>query len=49
MLPMRSISSQVLQPTSPTQISPVPGRIVKRKGLRKPSATIRRASGSELE
>ena len=49
MLPMRSISSQVLQPTSPTQISLVPGRTVKRKGLRKPSATIRRALGSELE
>ncbi len=48
-LPIRSISSHVLHPTSPTQISPVPGRIVKRNGLRRPWATMRRALGSELE
>ena len=45
---MRLISSQVFQPTSPAQISPVPGRNVKRNGLRKPWATIRRRFGSAL-
>ena len=36
-----SISSQLFWPTSPAQISLVPGRIVNRNGLRKPKATIR--------
>src|SRR4051812_28290385 len=38
---MRSISSNRLLPTSPTQISPVLWRRVKRNGFRKPVATIR--------
>jgi hypothetical protein len=42
-LASRSISSQVLQPTSPTQTSLLPGLMVKRNGLRSPEATIRRA------
>ena len=45
---MRSISSHVFQPTSPSQTSFVPGRIVKRNGLRSPCAMIRRAFRSEL-
>ena len=44
----RSISSQVFQPTSPTQTSLVRGRTPIRNGFRKPCATIRRAFGSEL-
>ena len=36
MFGVRLISSYVFQPTSPDQISPVPGRNVKRNGLRKP-------------
>ena len=44
----RLISSHVFQPTSPAQSSPVPGRKVKRNGLRKPCATIRRRFGSLL-
>ena len=39
----RSISSQLPQPTSPIQSSLVPGRNVKRNGLRRPYATMRRA------
>src|SRR5512143_1527594 len=46
---IRSISSQSFQPTSPTQISDVPGRVVIRNGLRSPLAMIRRAAGSVLE
>ena len=38
----RLISSQVFQPTSPSQTSLVPGRIVMRNGLRRPEAMIRR-------
>src|SRR5262245_60867197 len=45
----RLISSHVSQPTSPIQSSLVIGRTVKRNGLRKPYATIRRAFGSELD
>ncbi len=43
------ISSQLFQPTSPTQISFVPGRKAIRNGLRSPVAMIRRAFGSEDE
>src|ERR1044071_8280583 len=42
---MRLISSQVAHPTSPIQSSLVPGRKVKRKGLRIPYPMIRRALG----
>ena len=45
---MRLISSQLVQPTSPSQTSLVPGRMVNRNGLRSPCATIRRAFGSGL-
>jgi hypothetical protein len=45
---MRLTSSHSFQPTSPAQISPVPGRSVSRNGLRNPYATIRRAIGSAL-
>ena len=45
---MRLISSQVPQPTSPSHSSLVPGRRVKRNGLRSPLAMIRRALASEL-
>ena len=45
----RSISSQVPQPTSPIQISEVPGRNVNRNGLRNPYETTRRAFASGLE
>ncbi len=44
----RSISSQVPLPTSPTKISPVPGRNASRNGFRSPWATMRLAFGSEL-
>jgi hypothetical protein len=44
----RLTSSHVFQPTSPTQTSLVPGRMVKRNGFRSPCAMIRRAFGSEL-
>ena len=44
----RLISSKMSHPTSPTQTSLVPGRIVNRNGLRRPWATIRRALGSAL-
>jgi hypothetical protein len=44
----RSISSHVLQPTSPIQTSPVPGRTPNLNGFRRPYATIRRALGSRL-
>ena len=47
-MPRWLISSQSLHPTSPTQTSLVPGRIVNRNGLRRPWATIRRAFASEL-
>ena len=47
-LPSRLISSQVFQPTSPAQTSVVPGRMVIRKGLRRPYAMIRRAFASLL-
>ncbi len=45
---IRLISSQVAWPTSPVQISFVPGRNAKRKGLRNPYAITRRAFGSLL-
>src|SRR5947207_2072932 len=47
-LAIRSISSHVAQPTSPIQISLVPGLKVNRKGFRKPAAMIRFALASEL-
>ena len=40
---IRLISSQLLQPTSPSQTSLVPGRMVMRNGLRIPVAMIRPA------
>ena len=43
---MRLISSNEPQPTSPDQISRVPGRNVKRNGLRNPYAMIRRRRSS---
>src|SRR5215204_1902067 len=45
---MRLISSQSFQPTSPAHSSLVPGLKVKRKGLRRPWAMIRRALASLL-
>ena len=42
----RLISSQSFQPTSPIQISLVPGRKVKRKGLRRPIATMKSSSAT---
>src|SRR5947209_19432247 len=45
---MREISSHVFHPTFPIQIWFVPGRTVKRKGLRSPYPTMRCAFGSEL-
>ena len=47
-LTMRLISSQSFQPTSPIQISVVPGLNVNRNGFRNPSAIMRRAFGSAL-
>src|SRR5512133_60423 len=47
-LVIRLISSQVFQPTSPLQSSFVPGRNVKRNGLRSPYAMTRRAFASGL-